>query len=158
MDEFMKNPKFVRLCLSLALSLSATLASPAATITWTNLAGGNWSAPINWSPNQVPGAADTAVITNGAASYTVTQDVGAAVAGLVVGAMSGANIQTFANNGETLTLNGPATVPGSLAVGPAALTITADNTNKYAVKPWRSRATNSPRAACRMPRRSGRSP
>jgi hypothetical protein len=42
----------------------------AATISWTNTAGGNWNATNNWSPNTVPGAADTALITN-AGTYAV---------------------------------------------------------------------------------------
>jgi len=77
----------------------------AATITWTNSVDGNWSGTTNWSPNQVPGSSDTAVITNDG-TYTVTLDVGANVAGLVVGATSGVNTQTFLINGQTLTLNG----------------------------------------------------
>ena len=31
-------------------------------ITWTNAAPGSWSSAFNWSPNQVPGPADTAFI------------------------------------------------------------------------------------------------
>ena len=42
----------------------------AATVTWTNTAGGNWAAAANWSPNQIPGSADQAVITT-AGNYTV---------------------------------------------------------------------------------------
>ena len=45
----------------------------ASAINWTNIAGGNWSVAANWSPNQVPGSADDAVITN-AGTYTVTLD------------------------------------------------------------------------------------
>ena len=40
-----------------------TLASSrAATITWTNTAGGNWNDAANWNPNQVPGASDDALV------------------------------------------------------------------------------------------------
>jgi hypothetical protein len=50
---------------------SAALAQ--ATISWTNTAGGNWSDAVNWSPNQVPGAADTALITT-SGNYTIALD------------------------------------------------------------------------------------
>jgi hypothetical protein len=46
----------------------------AAPITWTNANGGNWSAAVNWSPNQVPGNSDDAIITN-AGTYTVKLDI-----------------------------------------------------------------------------------
>ena len=81
----------------------------AAQITWTNTSGGNWSGTANWSPNQVPLSADTAVITN-AANYTVTMDVSPTIAGLVVGATTGVNTQTLLVSGQTLTLNGQVTV------------------------------------------------
>ncbi len=43
-----------------------------ATITWTGAAGdGNYNNPVNWSPQQVPGAVDTAVI-NTASPTTIT--------------------------------------------------------------------------------------
>ncbi len=79
----------------------------AATITWTNTAGGNWSDATSWSPNQVPGSSDDAVITADG-SYTVTLDVNPTVAGLVLGGTSGDQIFSF--NGQTFTLNGQATI------------------------------------------------
>ena len=42
------------------------------TITWTNASSDVWSTAINWSPNQVPGTNDIALITN-TGTYTVTQ-------------------------------------------------------------------------------------
>ncbi len=81
----------------------------AAQIVWTNTAGGNWSGTANWSPNQLPVTADTAVITNDG-NYTVTMDVSPTIAGLVVGATTGVNTQTLLGNGQTLTLNGQVTV------------------------------------------------
>ena len=89
--------------------LFVATSTPAATLVWTNSAGGNWSGAANWSPNQVPAATDTAVITNDA-TYTVTLDSSATIAGLVLGAPGSANTQTFLINGQTLTLNGLATV------------------------------------------------
>ena len=44
-----------------------------ATINWTNTASGGWNTAANWNPNTVPGANDTAIITN--AGVTVTLDV-----------------------------------------------------------------------------------
>ena len=84
-----------------------SLTGQAATITWTNAVGGNWSNATNWSPNQVPGSLDTAVISAGG-TYSVTLDVNATIAGLIVGGSSGA--QTFSINANTLTLNGLATI------------------------------------------------
>ncbi|HXG47914.1 MAG TPA: hypothetical protein VNO52_09835, partial [Methylomirabilota bacterium] len=57
---------------------------PAATLVWTNTAGGAWNVAGNWSPNAVPAAADTAFITN-AGTYTVTVNAAATVASLTVG-------------------------------------------------------------------------
>jgi hypothetical protein len=63
------------------LLMASFIPAQAATITWTNTSGGNWSVAANWSPNQVPGVADTALIeTNG--SYTVTLNANAQIAGL----------------------------------------------------------------------------
>jgi hypothetical protein len=42
----------------------------AATLSWTNTAGGSWHNATNWFPNVVPGAGDTVFIT-GAGTYTV---------------------------------------------------------------------------------------
>ncbi len=79
----------------------------AATITWSNPAGGNWGTAANWSPATVPGAADVAVITL-AGTYTVTLNVSAQVASLTLGGTTGA--QTLANGGATLTLDGASTI------------------------------------------------
>ena len=78
----------------------------AATIAWTNTTGGDWSVAGNWNPNQVPGASDTAVITNN--SVTVTLDIGPTVGGIILGADAGCGGgTTLLMNGQTLTLNGP---------------------------------------------------
>ena len=71
----------------------------AATLTWTNTAGGNWNLAANWLPNAVPGAADTANITT-PGSYTVTLNADATVAALNLGAGSGT--QTLAMSANTL--------------------------------------------------------
>jgi hypothetical protein len=80
----------------------------AADIVWTNAAGGDWNVAANWSPNSVPGASDTAVITSDG-SYTVTLNGPATVSSLALGGTSGT--QTLACTlGQTLTLNGASTV------------------------------------------------
>ena len=83
------------------------LVSHAATITWTNTAGGNWSSATNWTPNSVPGANDLAIITNNGV-YSVVLDISPSVAGLTLGGASGT--QTLSMNGQTLSLNGPLTI------------------------------------------------
>ena len=59
----------------LALALAATSAS-AATINWTNTLGGDWFLAQNWNPNIVPGAGDTANITQ-PGTYDVSISTGA---------------------------------------------------------------------------------
>ena len=55
-----------------------------ATVSWTNLAGGNWNTATNWRDdaglNRVPGPADDVVIDLAGANYTVTLNVDATVA------------------------------------------------------------------------------
>ena len=87
-----------------AFILLAGLTARATVYNWTNTGGGNWSITNNWSPNQVPGATDTAVITT-VGIYVVTLDVSPTVAGLDLGASSGS--QSFVFAGNTLTVNGP---------------------------------------------------
>jgi len=92
----MKTSRFrnLRQILLLALLLPAiSRVAYSATIVWTNTLGGNWSVAANWSPNQVPGAGDTANITS-AGTYAVTLDVNSSVLNLTVGgAVSG--VQTL---------------------------------------------------------------
>ena len=110
----------LRLIRSLVLLGLALGVSPgeAGTITWTNLDGGLWNVATNWSPRQVPGAADTVLITN-AGSYTVTQNVNVSVASLALGGPAGrqaldwtagsfSGALTVSSNGA-LNIVGPAT-------------------------------------------------
>ena len=92
--------------LSIALFAATIVTSQASSVTWTNTSGGNWSTATNWSPNEVPGPADTAVITT-AGTYSVTLDVNPTVAGLDLGASSAGSTQSFITAGQTLTVNGP---------------------------------------------------
>src|ERR1035437_6298705 len=85
-----------------ALCILAPAIAPAADIAWTNISGGNWSVAANWNPNQVPGSADTVLIT-ASGTYTVILDASATVAGLTLGSVNG--IQTLTNSAGSLTLN-----------------------------------------------------
>src|SRR5579871_3826517 len=91
--------KFARIAGLLALLVAADLR--AATITWTNTSGGNWSSPVNWSSHVVPGATDTADITV-AGTYTVTIDTGVTIYALTLGGASGQ--QTLTNSGQTVAI------------------------------------------------------
>ena len=64
------------------LLVSGTL--QAATVTWINTDGGLWTEAANWSPNQVPGPTDTAVITE-PGEYTVEVRGTIVVGGLTLG-------------------------------------------------------------------------
>jgi hypothetical protein len=94
-------------------------AAHATVFVWTNHASGNWSNPTNWSPNEVPGSSDTAIITNSGA-YTVTLDTSPTVASLKLG---GGGHQTLATAGYTLTLNSNSVVNanGTLALNGGAV-------------------------------------
>jgi hypothetical protein len=92
----MKNRTFILQKLygmALATLLFGTLSAKAAIYTWTNPAGGNWSAAANWSPNQVPGSSDTANITM-AGTYAVALDVNTNVNNLTIGG-AGSGVQTL---------------------------------------------------------------
>ncbi len=81
--------------------LALPFAASATSITWTNAAGGNWSAAVNWSPAQVPTAADDVSLIGG--SYTLTVDVPAF-----------ANSLTMGDYAPTLGGTGPVTLGGPL--------------------------------------------
>src|SRR2546421_12525200 len=86
--------------LSLCALILANSAS-AATIAWTNTAGGNWSVANNWNPHQVPGSSDDVLIT-APGVYTVTLDASPTIATLALGAASGQ--QTLLTGAFTLTV------------------------------------------------------
>ena len=110
---------------ALALLLAGAVSTRAATLTWTNAASGSWNTAANWNPNQVPGAGDTAVITN--AGVTVSLNSSTTVGGVILGT-NGPGTVTLSLAGQTLALNGPLTVnpSGSFTVDSGAL---VGNTN-----------------------------
>jgi hypothetical protein len=85
---------------AIVLFALATIHSSGAVLVWTNTAGGNWSGATNWSPNQAPGAADQAFITN-AGTYSVTVSANATVNQLTLGGGSG--VQTLLQSDGTVT-------------------------------------------------------
>ena len=99
--EIMRH-QFSRPFVALALVFATALAASAADIYWTNIAGGNWSRAANWNPNVIPGATDMALIT-ASGSYTVTQDVSAVLAGLVLG--DGVSALSLTNGSRTLSIS-----------------------------------------------------
>lgn len=92
--------------LVLALLLLPLATSRAATLVWTNLAGGAWDHPANRSPTSVPGTSDHAFITN-AVTYAVTLPSSVA-ARLTLGGTSGT--QTLRHLGGTLSLHSASVV------------------------------------------------
>ena len=113
------------LAAALAVFFQAGLAGRAATINWTNIASGGWNTAANWNPNAIPGAGDTAVITN--TGVTVSLNGATTVDGIILGGFF-AGTTTLSLNNQTLALNGPLTVypSGSFTVDSGAL---VGNTN-----------------------------
>jgi hypothetical protein len=84
----------------------------ATTIIWTNTAGGDWSVAANWSPNQVPGSSDSALITNNG-TYTLTME-NLTVGNVTLGGGSGQQILDWNSGslaaGSVLTVASSATL------------------------------------------------
>ncbi|MGA2751494.1 MAG: hypothetical protein ABSG59_22235, partial [Verrucomicrobiota bacterium] len=121
-----------------ALGTFLISSADAATISWTNVNGGNWSAPANWSPNEVPGGSDDAFITN-AGTYTVTLDTSRDVNSLSLGGGAGGQ-QTLSMAGYALAMNSASVVTnngvlsfsgGYLAGGPLTVSGLLDWTGGY---------------------------
>jgi len=109
------------------LYISGPLPGQAATINWTNMAGGDWGVASNWEPNQLPGSADTAVI-GAPGTYTVTLNGSATIGELTVGGTDGQQTMACAagatlnasnstvNTNGIMTLNGDTFLGGSLTI------------------------------------------
>jgi hypothetical protein len=111
---------------ALMQAVMAGLVAHADTINWTNTTSGGWNTAANWNPNTVPGATDTAIVTN--AGVTVSLN-GATTVGAIILGTNGTGTVTLALAGQTLALNGPLTVnpSGSFAVDGGALMGNANN-------------------------------
>src|SRR6267143_1366081 len=69
-------------------------ARAATSFTWTGASGSDWFTAANWTPNGVPGSADSAVIN----------------AGATVSAGSNVSVTNLDFNGDSLTIGGALTV------------------------------------------------
>jgi YDG domain len=120
MDFKVKSPVERALLGCLLTAAVAFVARPtfATTIGWNNTSGGNWSDATNWNPNQVPGAVDTALITNTTGTFTVTVDTNAAVSGLTVGGGASGVQSLKIASGSTLSVGGALNTAGN---GPVTL-------------------------------------
>ena len=108
-----------RILLPIAVLLVNALAVRAATITWTNTQSGGWNTAANWSPNNVPGGSDTAIIP--VTGVTVSLQGGTSVSNVTLGGSAGTTALSL--GGQTLTLNGTFTVNsgGSFVIANGAL-------------------------------------
>lgn len=90
-----------------ALCGTVVIAS-AGTITWTNTAGGQWNKTNNWSPNQIPGGADSSnpddVVIAAPGTYNVTFNAATPcyVHSLTLGAGTGNGVQTLSLLNKTV--------------------------------------------------------
>src|SRR5262245_20497697 len=105
---------FSRILAAITVALLPAQASHAALITWTNAAGGNWSASANWSPNSVPGAVDDVRVGTAATGSQNANDITSeTINSLIYNQNNGAQNSTVINSGTTVTVNGSG-VPGSI--------------------------------------------
>ena len=95
------------LILSLMLLANSKMVR-AASITWTNTAGGDWNNALNWNPNLVPGSGDSASIPSGALNVII--DSTNATGSLTLG--NGSTL-TIATNG-VLDIEAPFTIEGEV--------------------------------------------
>ena len=100
----------MRILLALLLVITSVTSAISATIQWTNTAGGLWNVAQNWSPNVVPTAPDTAIITNDGV-YTVTLTTSPTLSTLTLGGQGGT--QTLSSLAAVLT------VTNGMTVGPS---------------------------------------
>ncbi len=111
-----RGTRFASLLATTLLAMSAT----AADLVWIG-GTGNWDAAANWSPAQLPTAADNVFITNtGIYTVSIPNAVDPTVASLTLGGASG--VQTLSLGRSILTLNG-----GSIVNGNGQLTLTVGN-------------------------------
>src|SRR5208283_354746 len=88
------------------------------TVTWMNPAGGNWDNRANWSPANVPGSGDDAVInTTSAATITIQSGDSESVRSLTT-----ASGDTLSITGGSLTVAANSTLSGALAMTGGSLT------------------------------------
>jgi uncharacterized repeat protein (TIGR03803 family) len=89
-------------------------------ISWNNAAGGDWDTPTNWSPQQVPAAADDAVI-NISTSAPITH---ANANADVVNSLTSSSTVALAFSSGSLLVSGAASLSGNLTLSGGALKAT----------------------------------
>lgn len=104
-----------------------------ATITWTNISGGNWSATNNWSPQREPTNGDLVLITT-PGTYTVTQDIGSASQSLIptvtLGAGGGgAGVQSLTMSGLNFSFTNMLVTTGGVFAASSSAIGDYDTTN-----------------------------
>lgn len=97
--------------LTALLTVFTAVAAHAATITWSNSAGGAWSTAANWSPATVPGSGDHAVLPALSGAYSVTLDVNPSAAQLDIAAGD----PTLDMNGKSIASVGVIENSGTIA-------------------------------------------
>jgi hypothetical protein len=110
----------------IAISLNVYNAS-AITYTWTNTAGGSWSAAANWNPNGIPGSSDTALIMT-PGTYAVGLSAPVIVNSLTVGTTNGSGVQSFSTSILNLTVQSSLVVNNTGAFTLAGGTLTVNGT------------------------------
>lgn len=83
-----------------------------ASYSWNVVGGGAWGTSTNWTPNGVPGNADTATVSQnitGAATIT-TGNLAAFPSSLSISDTDGSHIWTIGASGNTIALGGPLTL------------------------------------------------
>ena len=88
-----------------------------ATITWAASGGGDWDTATNWSPQQVPGSGDEAIINlSSAGTVSLSSNNADEVYNVVTNSKTALNIE----NGSLAFGAGSSTLGGPVTVGPAA--------------------------------------
>jgi hypothetical protein len=116
-----------------AVLLMTAWAAQAATVSWRG-GTGDWNTATNWSPSQVPGSGDSALIT-ASGTYTVTVNSSVAVSSLTLGGANGKQTLTVSGitlslaNGGTVGSNGILSLSGSTLSGLLAVSGAVNWTN-----------------------------
>jgi hypothetical protein len=114
------SPHLFLSLLASAILWAEPLSTFATDVVWTNTSSGSWATAGNWTPNHVPGSADTAWITNNG-TYTVTVNASATLNALNLGGATGTQTLNLASGTFTVTSGGSGTSSGTLSLSGATL-------------------------------------